>query len=155
MEDLHGTKVADPYRWLEDPDSKETQQCMSQLLHSAHAEYRAVHRSKSSLSKCHLHNVSSDCGAAVVSDQNKLTSSVLSQCETRTQFNELLTELFDYPRYSCPRRHGKRSAMKCTESLATDKQAKAYVRISCHCMTQTKAMKACTNSAAIAVSTTC
>lgn len=70
VEELHGVSVADPYRWLEDPDTKETQQ--------------------------------------FVADQNALTSSVLSQCETRSQFNELLTELFDYPRYSCPQRHGER-----------------------------------------------
>ena len=45
---------------------------------------------------------------AVVAAQNALTASVLDECETRQQFNELLTELYDYPRYSCPRRHGKR-----------------------------------------------
>lgn len=48
---------------------------------------------------------------AVVADQNALTASVLDECETRQQFNELLTELYDYPRYSCPRRHGKRCTL--------------------------------------------
>eukprot|EP00879_Flechtneria_rotunda_P014005 GHRR01014632.1.p1 GENE.GHRR01014632.1~~GHRR01014632.1.p1 ORF type:complete len:139 (+),score=22.84 GHRR01014632.1:95-511(+) len=68
IEDLHGVKVADPYRWLEDPDSPETQ--------------------------------------AFVEAQNKLTQQVLEQCETRGQFKELFTALYDYPKYGTPFKRG-------------------------------------------------
>ena len=40
--------------------------------------------------------------------QNKLTDKVLEQCKTRGQFKELLTKVFNYPRYSCPFKRGDR-----------------------------------------------
>lgn len=70
VEELHGVKVADPYRWLEDPDSKETQ--------------------------------------AFVEAQNELTQKVLAQCETRDQFKELFTALYDYPKFGTPFKRGNR-----------------------------------------------
>ena len=70
VETLHGEEIADPYRWLEDPDSKETE--------------------------------------AFVEKQNVLTASVLAQCKTRDKFKKLMTELYDYPRFSCPSKQGER-----------------------------------------------
>eukprot|EP01137_Pigoraptor_chileana_P035906 Opistho-2@30647 len=62
VDDYHGTVVADPYRWLEDPNAADTK--------------------------------------AFVDAQNDVTNTVLAQCETRSKFNERMTELFDYPMYS-------------------------------------------------------
>lgn len=70
VETLHGEEIPDPYRWLEDPDSKETE--------------------------------------AFVEKQNMLTASVLAQCKTRDKFKNLMTELYDYPRFSCPSKRGER-----------------------------------------------
>jgi len=66
-EDFHGTRVADPYRWLEKADEPAT--------------------------------------AAFVEAQNGLTRSFLDRPE-RPAIKARLTELFDYPRISVPRRKG-------------------------------------------------
>ena len=46
--------------------------------------------------------------SAVVDVQNKLTNDVLEQCKTRGAFKELLTKVFNYPRFSCPFKRGNR-----------------------------------------------
>ncbi|XP_075961859.1 prolyl endopeptidase isoform X1 [Anarhichas minor] len=70
VDDHHGTKICDPYTWLEDPDSAETM--------------------------------------AFVEEQNNLTMPYLERCAVRAQFHQRLTELYDYPKYSCPYKRGKR-----------------------------------------------
>ncbi|KAF4529385.1 hypothetical protein B566_EDAN003476 [Ephemera danica] len=70
IEDYHGTKVADPYRWLEDPDAPETQKFVEQ--------------------------------------QNAVTRPYLESYSAREDINKRLTQLWNYPKYSCPYRHGDR-----------------------------------------------
>lgn len=69
VDDYHGTLVADPYRWLEDPDAVETQ--------------------------------------AWVAAQNKLTRAYLDAVTAREKFKRRLTELWNYPRYGVPSKHGE------------------------------------------------
>lgn len=45
---------------------------------------------------------------AFVSAQNQLTQPFLERCEVRDQFKERMTELYDYPKYSCPFKRGSR-----------------------------------------------
>ncbi|XP_063229852.1 prolyl endopeptidase [Bacillus rossius redtenbacheri] len=68
VEELHGRKIADPYRWLEDPDSPET--------------------------------------VRFVEQQNAVSRPFLDAYPARDRVKARLTELWNYPRYSCPRKHG-------------------------------------------------
>ncbi|XP_042229599.1 prolyl endopeptidase-like isoform X2 [Homarus americanus] len=70
VEEIHGVKVPDPYRWLEDPDSEETK--------------------------------------VFVEEQNAITMPYLEKCSIRESMKAKLTELWDYPKYSCPFRRGNR-----------------------------------------------
>ncbi|MFB0515714.1 MAG: prolyl oligopeptidase family protein [Candidatus Neomarinimicrobiota bacterium] len=70
VDDYHGTMVADPYRWLEDPDAEETR--------------------------------------TWVEAQNKLTHAYLDAIPAREKFKQRLTELWNYPKYGVPSRHGER-----------------------------------------------
>ena len=69
VDDYFGTKVSDPYRWLEDDKSAET------------AEW--------------------------VTEQNKVTQHYLSKIPYRAQVRKRLEEMWNYPKYSSPRKEGE------------------------------------------------
>lgn len=69
VDDYHGVKVADPYRWLEDDNSAETK--------------------------------------AWVTEQNKVTFDYLRKIPYRDQVKKRLEEVYNYPRYGSPDRHGE------------------------------------------------
>ncbi len=69
VDDYHGTKVPDPYRWLEDSDSPETR--------------------------------------AWIEAENRLTSDYLDKLPERAPFRERLTRLWNYEKFTPPRKAGK------------------------------------------------
>jgi prolyl oligopeptidase len=44
---------------------------------------------------------------AVVEAQNALTGSVLDECDTRDSFKALMTEMYNFPKVSCPFQRGE------------------------------------------------
>merc|ERR1712071_531349 len=70
VENLHGTSVEDPYRWLEDPDSAETKE--------------------------------------FVRLQNEVTTPYIQESSVIGNIKVRLTELWNFPKYSCPMKRGKR-----------------------------------------------
>ncbi|GFO10341.1 prolyl endopeptidase [Plakobranchus ocellatus] len=68
VEDYHGTKIPDPYRWLEDPDAEETK--------------------------------------AFVDAQNKISEPFFNSCPIKDKMQKRMTEVWDFPKYGCPSKHG-------------------------------------------------
>ncbi|MCP1383703.1 prolyl oligopeptidase family serine peptidase [Runella salmonicolor] len=68
-DDYHGTKVADPYRWLEDDNAADTK--------------------------------------AWVTEQNKVTFGYLEKIPYRGLIKQQLEKVYNYPKYSAPRRKGE------------------------------------------------
>jgi prolyl oligopeptidase len=69
-DDYHGTRVADPYRWLEDPDAQDTREW--------------------------------------VAAENALTRKYVDSYAGRDKIAKWLTNIWNYPRYSLPYKHGGR-----------------------------------------------
>ncbi|XP_067240515.1 prolyl endopeptidase [Chanodichthys erythropterus] len=55
-----------------------------------------------------LEDPDSEKTQAFVNAQNQLTLPFLEQCEVRDVFKDRMTELYDYPKYSCPFKRGNR-----------------------------------------------
>lgn len=108
QDNFHGTEVKDPYRWLEDPDSAETSKCETFTPPLANRQDLVTMSIIRTIQADAERYTLSGSSFAVVTAQNSLTSGVLEECETRSKFKELMTELYNYPKYGCPYKRGGR-----------------------------------------------
>lgn len=88
FDEYHGVKVADPYKWLEDPDTAETQ--------------------------------------AFVEAQNNVSRPYIEACPLQSKLQERITEMWDYPKYGCPDKHG--SSFYYTYNTGLQNQSVHYVQ---------------------------
>ncbi|MFO1052183.1 MAG: prolyl oligopeptidase family serine peptidase [Planctomycetota bacterium] len=79
VDDYHGTRIADPYRWLEDQDGAEV--------------------------------------LAWADRQNEFTERHLGEVADRAELRTRLAELWNFPRWSAPTRHGKWWSWSANEGL--------------------------------------
>ncbi len=70
---------------------------------------------------------------AFVDAQNAVTEHVMAQCGTQEKFRALMQQLYDYPRYSTPSRHGNRWAAKHKRRPAQRAQTR-YVSVAVFCV---------------------
>jgi len=68
IEDFHGTKIPDPFRWLEKPDAEDTKNFVDQ--------------------------------------ENALFEEYKNEMPNRPELLAKLKEVYNYPKYGCPKKHG-------------------------------------------------
>ncbi len=103
VDDYHGCKVPDPYSWLEDPDSEKTQ-----VISTRQFLWKSMWIMILYTWDMTLYVWCFCVRQAFVNAQNELTLPFLEQCEIRDIFKDRMTELYDYPKYSCPFKRGNR-----------------------------------------------